>query len=334
MNTDSFYANIPGYTLHSEAIQRVEERLREVQEMRSRPMVTAESLADLALSGHPFPDNRAHDPARTTAEATAIDHMRMDYRRAKGVLEGRRAQLLVTHAPFILNAVEDELLSIVEQVKVHTQILGQYRVEADVYRTRDDAKIDAWEALIPLTRDYESVRGVQYQLYHAASTGKPYKELSQVADFANSFDVLPTWREARQAAFNSSNATSSGVTAYLDWLKGFGEAQVPHLPHGFRASAHGPAELISIALHSRPWAPTIEVVLDLLGAGNRMVGFDVTRDGLASRENSRDKWFELTGTNPVTAYENHTNGHVPSKSIRRTGHESRTLADIMKMNLS
>ncbi|MGG5753247.1 hypothetical protein ACQ3I4_11570 [Zafaria sp. Z1313] len=295
LKTD-FFAAIPGYDDLTAAHARLEAKALELNQYKRPATVNASDLIDLAAAAQPLPTGIALRNKQIIEEARAHDLDRQLYRTAQKGVKARQADCIRSHGDDGLRVLRRRLKEIVAEVREHTAVLGGLRDEAQVYKTRNDSKIDAWEALVKLAADYLDVRELQFMVHAAQAGSEALVELRTVAQLRDSFEVTSHWRDERHRVRLGTGSNAPGeVEAFAAWLVSYDVSPALQLHRTFLPTGTGAvAALIDQCTVGTPWVPSTETAQKLLGAASYVTKQRLSTVDLADREECRDRIYKLT----------------------------------------
>lgn len=295
-------ALIPELAKFTNAIDRVTAEIR--KNMAHIPSAGLPDFAELALDGGEFPaDVLSSELNRQQLAQNQIARGRM-LKTAQAQLERLRVESLQGHSERVFKFLGAELTSLVEEVVETAEVMGTLRDGQRILDHGSDEQISRWRNAKGLVARYKEIRDVQLSVYRQCVESADVNKLYSIGFLRNSIDYSDYWAKQRSEAYmtKASNDQDQGVVNYNDWLTTAGDATVPYKREIFpvEANQHVPF-LLNLCLNHELWVPTLDQALGAWEAANSTAQ-PVSYDRLKGMEESRDQFYEVTGTSPAVAF--------------------------------
>lgn len=296
------FALIPDFAKFTNAIDRVTEETR--KNSAPVPSVGLPDFANLALVGGEFPaDVLTPELDRQQLAQNQIARGKM-FKEAKAQLERLRVESVQDHSERVFKFLGSKLASLVEEVVETAEVLGTLRDGQRILDHGTDEQIKLWRNAKELVTRYKEIRDVQLSVYRQCVESADVNKFYSIGFLRNSLDYSDYWVKQRSEAYmtRASNDQDQGVVNYNDWLTTAGDVSVPYKREILSV---GPSEhvafLLDLCLNHELWVPTVDQVLGAWETANSTAQ-PVSYDRLKGMEDSRDQYYELTGSTPAVEF--------------------------------
>lgn len=304
------FALIPEHAEYTNAIGRVTSEIR--KNTTPVPGVGLPDFAELALSGGEFPaDVLSSELNRQQLAHNQIARGKM-LKTTQAELERRRIKSVQDNSAVVFEFLGRELTSLVEEVVETAEVLGTLRDGQRILDHGTDEQIMRWRDAKVLVTRYKELRELQLSTFRQCTESTDVHKFYSVGLLRNSLDYSDYWVKQRSEAYTSraSNDQDQGVVNYNNWLTTAGDKTIQFkreiLPT--EPNQHV-AFLLDLCLNHELWVPNSDQLLSAWEAANGTAQ-PVSYDRLKGMEESREQYYEITGSTPANAYTSSgTTGH-------------------------
>lgn len=296
------FALIPDFARFTNAIDHITAETR-----KNRAYIPSEGLpdfVDIALDAGEFPaDVTSHEQARLQLIRNQAARGEM-LKSAKVELERLRVESVQDHAELVFKFLGTELASLVEDVVETAQVLGTLRDGQHILDHGSHEQIRRWRSAKELVARYKEIRDLQLLVYRQCVETADANKFYSVGILRNSLDYSEHWVKQRKEAYSirAADDQDQGVVNYNDWLTTAGDVTLPGKREILPVKSNEQVTfLLDLCMNHELWVPTATQLLAAWEAANS-TSQPVSYDRLKGMEESRDEYYEATGSTPVSRY--------------------------------
>ncbi|MDJ0315066.1 hypothetical protein [Arthrobacter sp. H35-D1] len=271
---------------------------------QSVPPAVEIDFVDLALAGEPFPLDvtSAGDDRLRAIHNIQIRGEKL--KAAKAQVERLRTEAVQDHADKALAYLDHELQELISEVVDTADSLGSLSDVQRILEAGTSEQIKAWRNTTKLVERYIEIRSAQVTITRQCLDAGQLNFIYEAGFLRNSLDDSAFWNDQRSQAYTprAAHDQDDHVVRYNNWLTNCESAKYPHKREVMPVSNDQHiAYLLDVCTNSQLWVPSIGKLLAAWNAANSAAQ-PVSFDRLKGMEESRNQYYEITGTTPTSDY--------------------------------